>query len=82
MGFDGDVCGATVDMPAQEALIDAKTRLEPYLREEIHVDPTSVKWVVDQKLLQLTQEHLPQETYPIWATVLQSGAEMDNPVTR
>ena len=45
-------------MPAWEALIDAKTRLEPYLREEIHADPTSVKWMADQKELQLTQEHL------------------------
>jgi hypothetical protein len=35
------VCGVTVDMPAQEALIDAKRRLEPHLREEIYVDLTS-----------------------------------------
>lgn len=55
---------------AEEALIDAKTRLEPYLSEEIRADPTSVKWMADRKeLLQLTQEHFPQESYPIWATV-------------
>jgi hypothetical protein len=34
-------------MPAQEALVDAKRRLEPHLREEIHVDPTSVQRMAD-----------------------------------
>jgi hypothetical protein len=64
------ICGATVDMPAQETLIDAKRRLEPRLREEIHADPTNVQRMADQKeFLRLTQEHLSQETYPILATV-------------
>jgi hypothetical protein len=65
-----NICGATVDMPAQETLIDAKRRLEPRLREEIHADPTNVQRMADQKeFLRLTQEHLSQETYPILATV-------------
>ena len=57
-------------MPAQEALIDVKRRLEPHLREEIHTDPTNVQRMADQKeLLRLTQDHLSKEMYPILATV-------------
>ena len=57
-------------MPAREALIDAKHGWNLTCARKIHAEPTSVKWMADQKEpLQLTQEHFPQEMYPIWATV-------------